>query len=148
MGAPTLTLYNQVSELFQKGAVDFTSDTIKLALVTSAYTFNAEHDEWADASAAELSDASYTAGGNALASKTSTRSGATTTFDAADLTFSTLTGTFRMGILYASGTFMGKTNPLIAMILFDSAPANIVLAGVNFTVVWHASGIITTVTGA
>lgn len=141
--ATTLTLYNQVSEMLTNGWVDFDADTIKLALVTSAYTFSAEHDEWADASASELVDASYTAGGVALTGKSLTRSGTTTTFDATDTTFSALSGTFRRGILYASKTVGGKTNPVIASILFDSTPGDIVLSGIDFTVVWNASGVFT-----
>lgn len=139
--ATTLTLYNQVSEMLANGWVDFDADTIKLALVTSAYTFDAAHDEWADASGSELSDASYSAGGGALAGKSLSRTGTTTTFDATDLTFTALSGTFRRGILYASKTVGGKTNPLIASVLFDDTPANIVLSGVDFSVIWNASGI-------
>jgi hypothetical protein len=141
--ATTLTLYNQASELLTNGLVDLDADTIKLALVTSAYTFDAEHDEFADASAAELADASYTAGGAALAGKALTRTGAQTKFDANDVTFASLAGTFRMGILYAVGSFGALTNPLIAMVLFDDTPADIALSGVNFSVLWNSSGILT-----
>lgn len=140
--ATELTLYNQASELLLKGDVDFENDTIKLALVTSAYTYNAEHDEWADASGSELSDASYTAGGVALAGKTVTRSADATTFDATDATFPALSGTFRRGIIYAAKTVGGKTNPLLATILFDNTPANVVMAGLDFVVVWSASGVL------
>lgn len=139
----TLTLYNQVSELLANGLIDFDADTIKVGLVTSAYTFNAEHDEWADASAAELVDASYTAGGNALAGKSLSRTGTTTKFDATDLTFTALAGTFRRAIIYASGTFGALTNPVIAAVLFDDAPGDITMSGINFTIVWGADGIFT-----
>jgi len=53
--------------------IDWLSDDIRLALVTSVYTPDlALHDFWNDVSANEASGTGYTAGGNALASKTLT----------------------------------------------------------------------------
>lgn len=141
--ATTLTLYNQVSEMLANGAVDLDGATVKLALVTSGYAFNAEHDEWADASASEVSDASYAAGGVALTGKALTRSGGQTKFDADDVTFPALSATFRRGLLYVSGSAFGKTNPLLAAVLFDDTPGDVTVAGVNFRVQWHANGILT-----
>jgi hypothetical protein len=135
--ATTLTKYNQFAELLANGAVDLNSTTIKLALVSASYTPNAEHDEYADASTYEVGPA----GGVTIASPTLVRSGATTTWDAADTTFPALTATFTYGIIYASGPIFGKTNPVLAYLTFDGAP--VALTGIDFTVVWAATGIAT-----
>lgn len=53
--------------------IDFLSDTINIALVTSSYTPNlATHDFWDDVVANEASGTGYTANGATLASKTIT----------------------------------------------------------------------------
>jgi hypothetical protein len=53
--------------------VDFLSDTINIALVTSSYTPNADtHDFWDDVVANETSGTGYTANGATLGSKTLT----------------------------------------------------------------------------
>jgi hypothetical protein len=89
----------------------------------------------------------YTTGGATLASKTLTRSGWKTTFDAADVTFNALTKTFRRGILYISGTKTDPdggpdiVNPLYANVLFDDTPADIVVSGTDYVVQWSSLGI-------
>jgi hypothetical protein len=64
-------------------------------------------------------------------------------FDAADLSWTALTATFRYGILYAEKSVGSPAvvNPLIGYILFDTTPANIVVSGVDWLCQWNASGI-------
>lgn len=58
-------------------AFDYLSDDLRMALVGSAYTPNADtHDFWDDVSANEISGTGYSAGGQALASKTVTQTAA------------------------------------------------------------------------
>jgi hypothetical protein len=89
----------------------------------------------------------YTTGGATLASKTLTRSTWKTTFDAADVTFSALTKTFRYGVLYKVGTVTDPqggpdiVNPLYAYILFDDTPADVVVSGTDYVVQWSSLGI-------
>lgn len=66
--------------------IDLEAVTVKVAIVTSAYTPDQNlHDFWSDVSANEVSGTGYTAGGNAAATPTVTLSGAgLVTFDAAD----------------------------------------------------------------
>lgn len=138
--AVTITKYTHLPKLFATGVVDWDTDTIKLALVTSSYTFSAADDEWADASANEVTTGSgYTTGGETVASKTASD----TALDAADVTWTALTKTFRGAILYKSGTAGGLTNPLLAYILFDDTPADTVVVASDFPVVWNPSGIFT-----
>lgn len=89
----------------------------------------------------------YTTGGATLPSKTLTRSTWKTTFDAADVTFSALTKTFRYGVLYVDGTKTDPeggpdiVNPLYAYILFDDTPANVVVVSTDYVVQWSSLGI-------
>lgn len=88
--AVTAKQYAASNRHLANGDVNFLTDTIKAALL-SAYTPAQTHDTWADVIAAgtEASGSGYTARGQALASKTITTSGLVTTFDAADLTWTT-----------------------------------------------------------
>lgn len=141
--AATATPYNHLWLCLLDGTIAPVTDTIKLMLVSSAYTPDAEHDELADVSAAEITGTGYTAGGHTLAGVTAARSGTLATLDATDLTLSGLTATFRRGILYAAVTRNGKTNPIIGHVLFDSTPADVIVAGIDYTVVWSSSGVLT-----
>ena len=49
--ATTITAYDHLWKLVTTGSVDLDTDTIKVALVTSSYTPDAAHEEWADVSA-------------------------------------------------------------------------------------------------
>lgn len=71
--AVTGDLYgNAILQAFT-GKINFTSDTIKVALLTSSYTPNfGTNVHWSDVSTFETSGAGYTAGGATLASPTAT----------------------------------------------------------------------------
>lgn len=76
----TTTIYRaMLNQIFGSTAagnapnIDYLSDDIRIALVTSSYTPNADtHDFWDDVVANEASGTGYTANGAALASKTIT----------------------------------------------------------------------------
>ena len=70
--AVTTYLYPKAEQLAWNGEIDYDTNTIKLALLTSSYTPDDAHDYWDDASANEVSGTGYTAGGETLASKTVT----------------------------------------------------------------------------
>ena len=137
--ATTITKFDQCNKILVDGTVDWDTDTIKLALVTSGYTPSGAHTQWADASANETSGTNYTAGGNTLANCTVT----TTEIDADDGYWAALTATFRYGIIYANVTRNGLTDPVIAYILFDDTPADVGVTATDFTAQWDATGIIT-----
>jgi hypothetical protein len=150
-----LNFFNKLYEYIGGGVIDLKTDTIKLMLVTSGYTFNAAHAILAEVQASPDPEVvavaspnnGYTAGGAALSGQTylATDSPAQSMFDAADVTWAALTATFRHGILYAAKTIGSPAivNPLIACITFDTAPADIVVNGVDYVVQWNASGIFT-----
>lgn len=133
-------IYNAFKKNIMNGGIDLDTDTIKVALVTSTYTPNADtHEDFADITN-EVSGTGYTAGGATLASAAVT---ADTTddegvFDAADVTWSTSTITARGAIIYKD-TGTASTSLLIAYIDFGSD--QISSAG-NFIIQWASEGIL------
>jgi hypothetical protein len=130
-----------IQKAFNK-EVDWDSDTIKVALLTSSYTPDQDtHDYFDDVSAAEVTGTGYTAGGNTLASKTSTYDGATNVIilDAADTTWSTSTITARYAVVYDASGGSASTNPLIGYVDFGSNQSS---SNGNFTITWDATGIV------
>jgi hypothetical protein len=153
--ASSITFYNKFKKYILDGTIDVAHDTIKVMLVTSAYTFDATDDILADiiispspeVTAVASPDNGYTTGGEALTGQavTFTDSPSQSKFDANDVTWTALTATFRGAVIYASGT-LGDDNvvdPLIAYILFDTTPADVVVNGINYTIQWSANGIFT-----
>ena len=121
--------------------VDFDTDTIKVALLTSSYTPDQDaHDYLNDVSSYEVSGTGYTAGGNTLASKTATYDSATNVIilDAADTTWASSTITARYAVIYDS-TGTASTSALIGYVDFGSDQAS---TNGNFTITWDATGIV------
>ena len=143
MAATTISAFNGATKQIM-GAVDLNTSTLKLALVTSAYTFSSATADWASISANEVAAGNgYTTGGETITGATLTSTGAICAFDANDVTFTALTKTFRAGVVYASGTFETIIDPVLFYILFDSAPADKIIESIDFIVKWNASGILT-----
>lgn len=135
--ATTFTKYTHTHKCLSDGTIDWDTDTIKVALVTSSYTFSAAHTIWADASANEVATGDgYTTGGATL-----TTSLDNTKLDAVDITFTALTKTFRGAVVYKEGTANTLVNPVIGYILFDDTPADITVSGIDFNLLWNASGL-------
>jgi len=121
--------------------VDFDTDTIKVALVSSSYTPDQDaHDYWNDVSANEVTGTGYTAGGNTLASKTATYDSANNVviLDAADTTWASSTITARYAVIYDS-TGTSSTSPLIGYVDFGSDQSS---TSGNFTITWDSTGIV------
>lgn len=140
--ATTKTYGLLITAAFNK-EVDFGTDTIKVALVTSSYTPNQDtHDYWDDVSANEITGTGYTAGGATLASKTIGYTSGTnvTKFDADDVSWTTSTLTARYAVVYLS-TGTASTSPLIAYVDFATDQSS---SSGTFTVTWSSSGIFTT----
>lgn len=108
--------------------IDWVGDTIKLALVTSAYSPDQDtHVFWSDVSTAELATGNgYTTGGNTIAgTKAVTYNAGTNQTRLTATTGNTWTFTggvhkqFRWGVLYKDTT-VGSTSPLIGYIDFGA----------------------------
>ena len=116
------------------GDIDLISDTIKIVLCTSGYTYSASHDFLNDISAGNRVAIS-----GALASKTTTSG----VFDAADVTFTALTGSVVTSWVLFQDTGTESTSALIAY--FDTVSGGGAFSftpnGGNLTLQFSASGI-------
>lgn len=133
-------VYNEFKEKLLSAGVNFSSDTIKVALVTSSYTPNQDtHDNFDDVTN-EVTGTGYTAGGATLASKTISQDDTDNegVFDAADVTWSSSTITAAAAVLYKD-TGTPSSSTLIAYFDFGG---NQVSSNGNFTLQWAAEGII------
>jgi hypothetical protein len=121
------------------GPMDLLSDTIKLTLHTTTYAPNQATDEIKATATNELATGGgYTALGQALASKTFAATALVTAFDAADVTWTAFTNTFRYGVI-CDYTPTAPVGPLIALI--DNTSQTI--TGMDLVFQWNAGGIFT-----
>lgn len=121
--------------------VDWDSDTIKVALVGSAYTPNQDtHDYWDDVVVNEVTGTGYTAGGLALTGKTATYDGANNVIvlDANDAVWSSSTITARYAVIYDDSGATDAQKALVGYVDFGSDQSS---TNGNFTVTWDATGI-------
>lgn len=130
------TIYPKGKKAILDGDVDFLTDTIKIVLCDNSVTYNSAHDFLDDIA---VGDRVATSG--ALASKTTTDG----SFDAADVTFSSLTGSTVTAWVLFKDTGTASTSQLIAF--FDTVSGGGAFSftpnGGNFTLSFGASGIFT-----
>lgn len=101
--------------------VDWTEDTIKVALLKEAYTPNQdEHDFFSDVEANEIEGTGYTAGGAELTEKTSEYDAASNTerLDAADTKWTEATFEARYAVIYKVVEGKPEESPLMAYVDF------------------------------
>jgi hypothetical protein len=140
--ATTKTYGSLIAKAFNK-EVDFDSDTIKVALLSSSYTPNQDTDDYFnDVSAYEVTGTGYTAGGITLANKSVSYTSGTnvTKFDADDVSWTSSTITARYAVVYDS-TGTASTSALIGYVDFGSNQSS---SSGTFSIVWDAAGIFTT----
>lgn len=123
-------VYGKGREKFLNGDIDWANDDIKAVLVdTAAYAVSIDSDEYL--SSIPAGDRIATSGN--LASKTSTLGVA----DAADITFSTVTGDVSEAIVLYKDTGDADTSPLIAYV--DTATGlPITPNGGDITISWDS----------
>ena len=132
---------NFVVKSFNK-EIDWDSDTIKVALLTNAYTPNQDgHDYFDDVVANQVTGTGYTSGGNTLANKTNTYDSATNVIklDADDTTWASSTITARYAVIYDATPATDATRPLIGYVDFGSDQSS---SNGNFTITWDSTGIV------
>lgn len=135
-------MYGQFLAKALNKEVDFDSDTIKVALVSSSYTPNQDtHDYWDDVSANEVSGTGYTAGGATLSGKTVTYDSASNVvvLDANDVTWASSTVTARYAVVYDDAGATASQKVLIGYVDFGSDQSS---TNGNFTITWDSTGII------
>lgn len=115
-------------------AVDLADDTIKVALIdTGTVAYSSAHDFYNDVSAAVIGTP------QTLASKTVTGG----VFDAADVTFTGVSGASVEALIIYKDTGTASTSSLIAFIDTVTSGLPVTPNGGNITITWNASGIFT-----
>lgn len=96
-------------------AIDLDTDTIKVMIVTSSYTYSSAHDFINDASANQVSGTNYTAGGTALSGVTFALDGDNAEFIHDDIVWSQHASGFANGrtFIWYKDTGNTATSPLI-----------------------------------
>lgn len=133
-------IYNSLKVDVMKGNVDLDTDTIKVMLVTSAYTPDQDaHTKLSDITN-EVTGTGYTAGGATLASKTVTQDNTNDkgVMDCADITWSTSTITARGAVLYKSRGGASSSDELIAYYDFGTDKSSV---AADFTITINTSGL-------
>jgi hypothetical protein len=122
-------------------AINLQSDTVKLMLLTSSHTPNADTDEFIDdVSANEVAaSGTYSAGGATLTKSSSTDdTDDEGVFDADDVSFTSATITARYAVIYKD-TGTPSTSPIICEIDFGE---NKTSTSGTFTITFAAEGIL------
>jgi len=132
------TIYNRFFANLMNKEVDLEADTIRVALLTSSYTINKDHNTWSDVSANEVSGTGYTAGGATLANKSVTQDDTNdqATFDADNVTWSSSTITARYAVLYDDTL---TNDDLLAIFDFGSDQSS---SNGDFTLQFSSDGIL------
>lgn len=124
--------------------IDWLSDTIDVALVTSGYTPAQDTDDfWDDVAANEVANGNgYTTNGVALTTKTLAYTAGTNVIkgDADDVSWAASTITARYAVIYDRTPGSDATRPLIGYVDFG---ANQTTNNGTFQITWSASGIFT-----
>ena len=120
---------------------DWDTDTIKCALLTSAYTPAQDtHAFWSDVSANEATGTGYTAGGATMTCSAPTYDATSdqVRMDASDVSWSTSTITARYAVVYKD-TGTASTSPLIGYVDFG---ADVSTTAGTFQITWDATGVV------
>lgn len=130
-------IYNKTKYDALKKVMDVTTDTLKVMLLTTGYTFNPDHYQVSDVNTYELAaTGNYSTGGATLGSVTLTQDDTNdwAVMDATDTVWSTATFTAYFAIIYDS-----TTGHLIGCVDFGGAKS---VSSGTFTIQWNAAGIV------
>ncbi len=136
-------IFNRFKLALLQKEIDFDTAAFMVMLVASGYTPDKDlHEDRADVTN-EHSDASYTAGGNAVGSVAATQDDVDDegVVDGNDVVFSNLDGSdFAAYVLYLS-TGVAANDLLI---MYDDTPTELPVTpnGTDFTITWAAEGIL------
>ena len=141
MAAGNWIVYDGFKEYLGDGTIDLDGDTFKMKLLTSGYTPALTHDVVADLTN-ESADGDYAE--QTLASVTWTKSGSTTTFDAADESFGDpVTITAKYAVIYDDTVSSPIVDPLVCYVDLDTGGGSVSSTASSFSVNMNASGILT-----
>ncbi len=125
--------YGKAAQALAAKKIDLVNDTIKVMLVTSAYTPNMDNHGVKSDVTGEVSGSGYTSGGATLTGKTLTQETSPNTWkwDANDVTWANTSVTFRYAVIY-DDTHVDK--PLIGYVDFGS---NKTATAQDLTIKWQ-----------
>ena len=131
MAAGAFTIYSKNKDDIRLN--DLTGATIKVALVSSAYTPNTDsstgHSVWADVSANEIANGfGYTTGGATITTDVATAIAGGFKYTSDNAVWTATGGpipAWRYAVVYVSGTLWSMTNPLLGYLIGDNTPADI-----------------------
>lgn len=140
--AVTAFWYGNAHKALGNKEIEWDADTIKVMMTTSLYTPDQDLHDYKDDVTNEVSGTGYTAGGEALTSKTLVYSGVTNTvtYDAADVTWSGSSITARYAVIYDATPATDATRPLMGYVDFGT---NYTSVNGAFSISWAATGIFT-----
>lgn len=125
-------IYPKAKQKFLDALIDLPTDTVKIALIdTGSYTYSSLDEFWSAASAAQVGTSAT------LASKTITDG----VFDAADVTFLSVSGASVEALIIYKDTGSAATSPLIMYIDVAASGLPVTPNGNNIDVQFSASGI-------
>jgi len=132
-------IYNSFKKDIGDGTVDWDTDTIRVALVTSTYTPNEDTHEFFDDITNEVVGTGYTADGEVLAgcAVTVDTTNDWAEYDATDVTWGSSTITARGAVVYKD-TGTPSTSPLISYVDFGSDKVS---SDGDFKIQWHGDGV-------
>lgn len=140
----TVTPYNNFVEDVARGRINLISDTFKVILVNSGYTFSGAHADLAAVTASQLSTANgYTAGGATLANKTVSYASGVTKWDADDVTWTASGGSIGPAtgaIIYDDTSTSPTADRLVCYIDFGGAQT--AGNGTDMKIFFNAAGIL------
>jgi hypothetical protein len=133
-------MYSTGLQQLVNGDIAWDTSSFKCMLVTSTYTYDADHDDRADVTN-EITNTGYTAGGNAITTVAATVDDANNQIeaDANDVTFTSLAAGDQpyAAIVYLT-TGVAANDILIAYCTLTTPPAP---DGNNYTIQWGAEGV-------
>jgi len=110
---------------------NLSSGTVKVALVTSGYTYSSSDQFYSSVSASAVGTP------QTIGSKTFTLG----VFDGADVTFTAVTGSQAVSLVLYIDTGSSATSPLVAFINTSVTNLPVTPNGGDITITWNASGI-------
>ena len=154
MAAGKWKMYEAAKKYLADGTFDLDETTnwkVALFLSTSnCDTLGGTNDIYGDLTNEHANANGYTTGGVAMTGITWTQAAGTATFDSADPVWTASGGSIvaRFAVIYKNATVNGIVNPLYAVCLLDTTPADVTATtGNTLTIQMNASGI-NTLSGA
>lgn len=130
-------MYTTALTAFLNKDMDWENDSFKCALVTVTYSYDPDHDTYAQITN-EITNTGYTAGGNAMTTAAAANDDANdwSEADATDVTFSTVSAGDQPYAAVVYDTTV--SNNLVAYCTLTTPPAP---NGGDYVIQWNASGV-------